>query len=185
MDEIEARSKAVSAATDLARSSPGPASAVPAPSDPAPQYLYIKNYGAGPTSFHCTDPIKIQAKLKDPIALAFHRVEEASAQAREAARAKKNRARAAQQPAAAAPAPAPVSTPQTDGPAFQSCPPGSSPSAGAAADATARFEAARRRLYSADGVPGFLTTAADELRARHPGVPFLDHAWGQARCRLR
>ena len=52
----------------------------------------------------------------------------------------------------------------------------------AEAETTAGFEAARRRLYSADGVPGFLTAAADELRTRHPGVPFLDHAWGQARC---
>ena len=45
-----------------------------------------------------------------------------------------------------------------------------------------RFEAVRRRLYSTEGVPGFLTAAADELRAAHPGVPFLDHAWGQVCC---
>ena len=42
-----------------------------------------------------------------------------------------------------------------------------------------QFEAARQRLYSRDGVPDFLMGAADELRTRHPSVPFLDHAWGQ------
>ena len=45
------------------------------------------------------------------------------------------------------------------------------------------FEAARQRLYSTDGVPDSLRAAADELRGAHPGVPFLDHAWGQARSR--
>ena len=87
----------------------------------------------------------------------------------------------APQPAAATPAAQPrVPAPQTPGQSVRSSPPASVSSV--ETGTADRFEAARRRLYSADGVPAFLTAAADELRARHPGVPFLDHAWGQARC---
>lgn len=43
------------------------------------------------------------------------------------------------------------------------------------------FEAARQRLYSSAGVPPVLAEAAEALRAQYPGLPFLDHAWGQVK----
>ena len=44
------------------------------------------------------------------------------------------------------------------------------------------FEAVRQALYSVEGVPAFLADAAEAMKEQHPGLPFLDHAWGQVRC---
>ena len=80
---------------------------------------------------------------------------------------------------AAAPAASQPSAANADGPSGGGAPAGSVPREPNASPGG--FEAARQRLYGREGVPECLKAAADELRGAHPGVPFLDHAWGQAR----
>ena len=190
MDEIEARSKSVSAAAIASRSAPGSTNPAPAAMQPSP---ILSESAAG-----CANP-----QRKPRVRKAGHADLSAHAAAASGAvpindavimghvipdRRAAGTVTAGSTPEAAAtpPGAAVASAPQLpalhcDGPSLHP-----SPLALASRDdgMLEGFKAAWQRLYSTEGVPDFLTAAADELRARHPGVPFLDHAWGQVRRTL-